>query len=662
MSYFRKKGVGLIVTAFFSIILFALSGPAIATVFLSLLMTHQVVSKYLGKQTFDSLVFRFILSLIVYITILQFSVLAVWIISRDFPLDKIVYVNTFVVFVSYIFERFFGSESQVQRAKSITISDILAVFIAIFIIGLIALVPLKNSLAFYKKPNLAPLMSDYINTSLDDSSHLSRINDRLQLNRGVLYKSSVVNQVVHQNTIGTYPPGWHSANAVIMKAVHPEIKVGGQSLFAYVVSKFVWLFILVFCFCRVIFELARLLTKKVTDKLQTADLVWLTGSGLFFAYYLLIEQFKEGFYGFIPLLIYQLLALVFLLQLGQNQDKENSRSMPRPLFLLLLMFLGAALSWILVLPAVAIALLLIVFYPFKPVDWLNIIGNLWSQFKYQAHIITLAVMAMLVQIIVITGDSSRTFREGVNDPGAITAHSDWYFLVVLAGIILFYILVSNANKVARQITPYLVSLSGVALFIFFFQYLTINKTEYYYTKTLNTVLIVAVPIAITGWFLLVRILVDKFESITATFLSVGLVICLPLIIGLEPLNTSNLSYVQGKRAFSRYENTFMYDDMSKRAEVPVRERQADTIFYVPNEQGHNIIGTNIIRSIQKIDDCDGRIFYQLLANNETTLFDAIENCQTSPLTIVTRPESLVHISTLVNERHLDDRVTILSIE
>jgi hypothetical protein len=193
------------------------------------------------------------------------------------------------------------------------------------------------------------------------------------------------------------------------------------------------------------------------------------------------------------------------------------------------------------------------------------------------------------------------------------------------------------------------------------QIITINKLEYYYFKSLNTVLILLVPLALIGWTLLLKS-VTRHPASSAVFLSAGFVLLLPLTIGIEPLNTSNLDYLKGKRAFTDNENRFIYNSMAERGETPTEEREEDVILYIPNEQGHNIIGTNIIRSIQHVDDCDGEIFYSLLLNDEGRLFNNIARCQHAPLKIITRSDSANHIQSLIAEYGVGSNVKVLAVD
>jgi len=53
----------------------------------------------------------------------------------------------------------------------------------------------------------------------------------------------------------------------------------------------------------------------------------------------------------------------------------------------------------------------------------------------------------------------------------------------------------------------------------------------------------------------------------------------------------------------------------------------------------NIVGTNILRSIQPVNHCDDLQFTDLLNDNTAALFQTISSCQVAQLTILTQSNS-----------------------
>jgi hypothetical protein len=638
------------------------------TVFLliSIVITYLLLNNYLSDSVFDTRFFRVIVAVVLYFIILQNAILSVWLVHHNFPLNQAIFASTLLLGVSYAIGLFSKDWQGFPKRLSLRVfstSDAYSVLLALLIVLLVLAGPVRNALHQHKL-GIPALTISYINTSLDDSSHLSLLNDRLQLNRGVFYKTNVAQLVVHQNLTTSYPTGWHSANAAAIKALDPGIRVGGQSAIAYVITKIFWLFVLVYLFCRVTISLFSLLLKSETRNLTVQSYIWIVASSLFFAYYILLEQFKEGFYNFIPVLIGQLIILALLLQLGNDRDVKNKTFKYgfRALLPLVIALTGVALAWILLLPAGIIVLLVAIFAPLREAKTLKPLQGLWLQLRSQVIIFALAALAILIQSKVITAGSSRSFRQGIDEVGSITAHSVWYFIFAITGVMLFYGLLSIKVRITEQLLPYIVSLLASILFIYLFQIVTVHHTEYYFVKTLNTLMIIAIPVAITGWGLLLRLIALRYGYVNSIFMSCGLVFLLPLIIGIEPLNTSNLGYIKGDRGFTFTEDSYMYKNMAERAKVNIASRRTDTIFFTPGLTDHNIIATNIIRSIQPVDTCDDKMFTQLLKDNVNGLFDTVSKCQSSHLTIVTSPQTYDVLRNLVSDRNLNNKVTIQAVQ
>jgi hypothetical protein len=206
--------------------------------------------------------------------------------------------------LNYIFKP--KLSTQPYKISYLNPHDIISIAIALFILGLLTMGPIRNSIATYGSVNIPVVAVNYMNTSIDDTNHYSRINDRLQYDRGVIYKSDAVELVALRDTVSSYPPGWHSANAMLIKSVSPDIQLGGESLLGYVLTKLFWMFVLVYCFCRATLNLFSFSSIR-KDRKKYVHLAWLLGALSFFSYYVLVEQFREGFYSFIPLMVWLLL-------------------------------------------------------------------------------------------------------------------------------------------------------------------------------------------------------------------------------------------------------------------------------------------------------------------------------------------------------------------
>jgi hypothetical protein len=597
---------------------------------------------------------------------LQATILFVWLFDNNFPLNRAILVNGCFLLLIFLWNEFFGErETQSKQIKWLNLRDSLSIIVGLSITLLVISGPIEKSVKAYHSINWGDVTASLMDTSLDDSSHLSRVNDHIQLNRGVLYKSNEAKNVVLQDTISTYPPGWHSANAVLIESVDPAVKVGGQTMVGYVITKLLWLFILVYSFCYVVLTLYEVFIKsrlKETALQRLPHYVWLLGTVYFFSYYILIEQFKEGFYTFIPVLISLLIILPLLLQLSadktDNKIKKFSSLLP-----ILLVVANLALSWFLIIPCVILAVVIALIHPASKFTFKDNLLSVWKESLKILPAIILVGFSILAQILIITAPTSQTFKVGVNTPGSIAIQSICYYVLIFVGVLLLYGFVhKSVSKLLNYITLLLSSLIAFSFFIYVFQIITIKSPQYYYYKTLDTALIVALPMAIVGWMYLINYINSKQQYLIGLFIACTLIIVLPLVIGFQsPNDPSLLTYVAGRRSISLNESTYIYDSVSARGMVQLSKRTPSVFFDVPGDIGDNIVASNMLRAIQPVNSCDNAIFSNLLTNNQPGVFTSIKKCNNEAITIVTRSSNYQQVVALALTYGLTNRIKIITV-
>lgn len=662
MSRFVKYKLATIVA--FGIVVFFVLGSDAVLLYISLLLTYYLVRNKLSSKVFRSVLYKFVVTIVLYFALLQAVVLAAWIFDHNYPLNYAVFTTFVLIVIALVWQKLFGKNLTTdvkETTKFIDASDIISIFVCLLILALTVVGPMVRTHKATGSFDMPAVMVSLMDTNLDDASHLSRINDRLDLNRGVIYKSDATNYVVLKDTISTYPPGWYIANASLIKSVDPSIKIGGQTLTAFVITGLFWLMIAVFAFSRVLLDMIIYFGRGKNKKNWYINCVWLIGAALFFSYYTLIEQFKEGFYTYMPLLISLLIAIPLLIQLSKDKLERTDASKFRSIIPLVLVVTNLTLTWFLILPAAALAGIIAIFRPNNLSKIKELLTNVWKACLCGAPILLVAILGVLAQVLVITAPSSQTFRVGVDTPGGIAIQSLTYFIFVFAGIVMLYILIeARFKKLLENVLLLLVALLAFSLFIYIFQFITIHGPQYYYYKTLDTAMIVALPLGIVGWGLFIEYMAGKLEYTTSVLIAVGLLVCLPLVIGIQSPNDPDLlSYIEGHRTFSVNEANFMYKSISARGIVPVKSRHVAAIFYVPGNAATNTVGTNILRSVQPSDSCDAAIFYSLLVEND--LLSSIKNCKSRNIEIVTPSTYYPAMYNAVVQAGLTHKVKVISV-
>lgn len=584
-------------------------------------LTYQLLCIWLPGSQLDSRLLRIVVSIIIYGLILQFSSTVVWLISKDFPLDRTPYLSLAFLAANYVLVKNKLKSSEKKSVPLVIYSDLIAVAIALFFSLLLFVGPIRNSLTHLGTIDYRSVAVDMLNTSLDDSSHLSRVNDRLQLNRGVIYGSNEVDYVVHKNTVNTYPVGWHAFNALLIRMLYPEVSVGGVSLVFYIVTKILWFSALIYLFVRFIFQVLDHSLSLVNTKIRKNILYAVTSlASLFLAYYMLLELFKEGFYNFIPTVTY-LLVIGIILFTETNSAKHKQSIIP-----IVLLMVGASISWILIAPAFVITVIGYIASSEYAVGWGKKLRTLMNTLAVNSPVIIVALLAFFLQLYLLTTGEARSFSEGVNDPGAITQHGQWYGIFIISGALLFSLRHSKPNKTPGPFYLLVSGLLSCSLLIYVFQMITALKPEYYYTKTLNTALVLLVPIAIIGWVGLFEKLTSKLD--VQSHLGIGLILLasLPLVLGLDPVNTSTVEYILGRREFSPSENLKIFNDIEEQSRLDYRQRKSYSFMYMRDNYGYTVVGSNILNSMQHLTTCYFAIHGGLAQSNAKVLDSAYNKC------------------------------------
>lgn len=667
MKVFAKAiSISLFVFVAFGVAILLLLGLQAALLVASIALTYLLFDSLLSNDIFDSRAYKTVVAIFLYFVILQSVVLSLWFVSHEFPLHLAVSVTFAILVLSCLVRWRITRPQHLSRFKAtsipaLTAGDSVALTVAILITLVTLIGPVRNARADNHGHIPAATILNFIDTSLDDASQLSMVNDRVQLDRGVLYKSDRAQYVALGSTL-TYPTGWHSANVAVMQAADRGMRVGGPSVAGYVMSKIFWYFVLLYLFSRFVLIVSRPFFKKSAkygNASRAALYTWLLGVVLFFAFYMLIEQFREGFYTFVPELIALLIAGALLVQ--RSVDRQSKTLNPyRSLTPLVVVTVGAFLAWILALPALllSIAAAYLLTPQFKGF-WQNTKSSLLAIWPF-APIITLGILSSLCQLVLTTSSSARSFKSGIDDPGGISIHNEWYFLFIAVGILLFYWFARRHKKRVEELSVLLFGLLAFATFIYLFQAATLGHIDYYTYKTLNVAIIIALPLAIAGWLGLLDEISTGLSPVTRlSFYGLAL-LGLPLCLGLNPTNGSTVAYLHSGRGFSNKEIIFMYQSLDDRARTNYKDRTQDVVIYRPGETGHSIVASNILRSIQPVDSCDSKVFDALATDNERGIITAVKTCTipNAHLTIATTSKAAPTLKSLIETTKLQSRIAV----
>ena len=167
-------------------------------------------------------------------------------------------------------------------------------------------------------------------------------------------------------------------------------------------------------------------------KVSRLAIVWLTSASLYFAAYLLVDSFREGFYSFIPQLLAVSASMPFLVK---ADDSKDTTWLSRHLLPITILCICGSLSWLLTLPLFAsVVFFILITY----INRTNITASFRAIFSAITPFIpayALLFIATLVQLYVSTrpsDTSTLTFVESLNLRGPIALFPDilYYFIFI----------------------------------------------------------------------------------------------------------------------------------------------------------------------------------------------------------------------------------------
>lgn len=600
---------------------------------ISLILSYKLFNPIISKKIFDSKFFASTLVFFSYIILLQCTILISWLLNHNFSLVGTPTLLLAILFIIYGYNYFLHrKENKAIQPKSkirfLNFRDILSMITAIIIVGVIVLPPIALKPEFTKSTSVMSLITG----NVDDSSHLSLVNDNLQFDRGVIFKSDAEGKTRNG---GFYPAGWHSVSAILIKMICPSIKTGSASLLAYGIQKLFWFFVLLYLLSRVSISVFGFLSNK---KLKASSYIWAMASLTLISYVLLLPIYKEGFYSFLPQLIAALLAVPVIMQICLEKDtNESYRSLP----LLFIVCIGGCLSWLLPLPAFMLAVVIILLSLVIRKNVKVSLKNIYNVIKENAVILLLLSTSFITQIYTMTNNhnaSSISLFEGIMLGGGITIYDKFFYIFIFIGLLASLILASK--KVKKNVQLILVLLMSLALFctyIFFLQINYMGKNEYYYYKILDILTLITVPFFIAGFGLFIHKIIDDRKGII--YSTTITLIILATFIQLIGLDSSTLSFARGYRAFSSQIDNSMLKELSGHISQKYYFDKHYSFYYVPDSKFYfqNEVAAMMAKSNAPDSECFISIRHAIWKSPQINqLLDTVDKeCQGYRIDIIT---------------------------
>jgi hypothetical protein len=530
-------------------------------------ITYKTFNPYLSSRIFTSKFYRLAAVFLIYTLVIQCVIVSLWVVYANTSLQLTPLITAVLMTGLFLVLQRFAPAEDKRVAKEHASQpflhryDLIAIALTLALVSVLILPSMfKNG---YQRSNIVK----FVNTGVDDSSHMSLLNDHIDRDRGVL--TGVENPEQLRNTT-MYPAGWHSLNAVLIHATVPTITTGNATLIAYILTKIAWFAVLLYWAFRLGLQLIASQAKKGKLLTVVESLAFVAVSAYFVQVYM--HVFMEGFYSFIPQILYGIMLLSLICQLKPRAksgapDDHLITTLP----LLLIVAVGGGLSWFLPTPGFALFLgLLVVSYTWGK-GWLANVKTFARRSVPFLPIYILAIAAILIQSYVLTHDTSAgavSFSQSLLLRGGITIYDINFYLVFGIGLAAFFVMLRRSQKQQGNLAfgallLFASVLSYIAM-IYLYQQLKIGANAYYYHKLVYLVLAIATPLVIVGYVYLLRLAAENNMRI---LLYTTLLICgLVMFIGIEPTMTKHpvntyTAYFVGRRKVPTLYNEVIYENL-----------------------------------------------------------------------------------------------------
>lgn len=615
---------------------------------------YLVLRKILSKNLFQSKIYIFIVSLIAYMGSLQMLTYVTWQLMPGMPIT----VSPLILQILSGLLLYYLLDIRAPNIILIKKTDMASILAATVFISLITFIPMYRSINT-DKGNILNLM----NMAVDDSAHYGMLNDRLQFKQAVAPKKSTSNSTARH--VGeVYPAGWHNANATIILALKPNIKTGVESLYAYIITRQFWSFILVYLLGA---SGSFLLSRRKRENVVSA---WIFASTLLFSIWFVTGSIRHGFYNYIGVLS---IVPPFLLAIVQLAKAKNMRDLLWALILPITLISVAILSWILVSP---IFILIILFFTINTVSKYKMIKEIKNKNILKPLYINI-VLAFLLSFSFFTQfsltskgtDDTGGFLGSIMIGGGIEMYPIGFYIILLIGLIpLIYLaflkrpLNKHTNELVKSAEIFIITLAIGFLFVAVIYVLQMYKMQhlaYYFYKTFYVVVFLIIIGVIAGG----TYAVNSSNRNSKTLLA-GIVLFLLFSTAFLYPEPSFITYVRHPHATSKEATRVIYNELLKSQDASEYQSLNITAFATASESSNNSeVSTQLVRNNKPYSRCYSDLLTLVVwsspdAMNTDQLNELETICAGYNITLYVEPIHKNILQSTVHNSNLSNNITI----
>jgi hypothetical protein len=587
----HKTAALLLVAVVIVSLLFKRSSPIL------IYLVGLLVAYFPIKTSFlDSIAFRFVISLVAVLCLFQMEAMLFWLVDIRFaPIIYILISLAVVGLALWMLNKRGELTLQKPRLRRL---DILLILPSLLIGG----VYVFGALAPSEKDDATIVRS--VMFGMDDATHANIFSDVLREDSSILAgdeRSKLMNKSVH----ASYPMGWHVSTSIVAESVAgSKTRTPIENIKIYFYAKVLTLMLTIASVTIFVYALARKLWQPL-HYLVTMASVW--GISIFISSVLVLPLFFDGFFSFMPILLYTLLFAVILM-------KEKIRT--ADVALLTLLAAASSLTWMLTGPILILAIAIYFFDAY---------GSLRKIPRSVYASIIVSGFFLLSQAYILYS-ANKNSLQNISNVGGI-ANPD--HLLLAAGLLAFFAVWLGKDKSGKQVTNSLFSLVvafAVALGALL-AYLTLKTPEitYYFYKLQMPLLIVLVPLLCVYLFKVLfgsdwnRRFINQVILCGVGFVLLGMSI--PGLVGYDFVHTTvNRAHSYG---ISSSDARILTEDVLNR---PVSSNNERVYFVFPSQASRNILSSNVEKLGYRSTSCDYDLFAAVYNYDLRALSTDLERC------------------------------------
>lgn len=549
------------------------------------LVTSVVLTMYLldfKNRILNSFSSRFIVSLLVLLASFQVEALLFAVLH--------LHVNAAVYALLASLLSIVGVFTASTRGKTLSLPK-LSSLDAILLVPAVLISSLYTARVILPKEDNTMSIIRSMTLAADDSMHFSMYEDLLRSDSNLLSFTKDNREMALQQQ--GYPMGWHLSGSVITGLFSPELKNSSMNakIASYFVLKVMSFFLIIFTTTLLVWQLAvSIIDKSKRNKLSTIlGLYFIVAFSTFFT---ALPQFFEGFFSFLPIILYALLFTLFAIELS-TADKSDQ---PKVHAVLLVSIICAATCWLLTFPVFLLA------YIFMQVSKAKKIRDI-SRLNVAA--IAVSVIVFLIQCYILVTSTSKSFS-AISAPGGITV-PDFTLFTLLNIFLVFFAVKQKFVNIFKPLFVTVLSLYIIMAPILAYISLKSQVITYYFQKMEVISFVILVPVALVTLFMYVQKLEltahQKLNnSTTLVAFAVLVVMAVPSVIGYTYF-VNIVNRVHGYQ-LSHQDASILKDSVFDKHFGKLTEQY---YFYYPNSLPSSILASNIARVGYHNEGCQSAI-------------------------------------------------------